>query len=176
MRTSIVAVATLIASLVSVAACSQREVEPVGSDRAAICNAGGGGGGGGCVDDGTGCPAECSTCFRSLGEKIELRNKWMCDTETGGGGGGGCQYNYQCPTGKVCQNGTCGYPRGGCSDTQIQAAIAQCRRECDDHAETNCHDEVPTSQVCTASNGIHGCEIVGGAPSYSCANTFVPCP
>ncbi|MBL8606332.1 MAG: hypothetical protein JNL38_03385, partial [Myxococcales bacterium] len=66
MRTSIITTVTLLSSLfVSVAACNQREVEPVGSDRAAICNGGGGGGGGGCVDDGTGCPAECSTCFRS---------------------------------------------------------------------------------------------------------------
>lgn len=158
-----------------VAACSSQVEPPTDSStRAAICGGGGGGGGGGCIDDGTGCPAECSMCFSSLESKLHLMNLWECSGGTGGGGGnGGCTSTRDCPNGKICVNGACAYPQGGCSAAQIAAAKEDCHAQC--NAYPSCSDDNSTGYYCSAANGIHGCQVVNGTPEYSCANELSGC-
>jgi hypothetical protein len=88
------------------ACSSESEPEDIAQVREAICSGGGGGGGDACTNGGGYCPPECSTCFTSVQQRIQLQNLWECTPIGGGGGGGGggptcstCQSNY-----RTCMN------------------------------------------------------------------------
>jgi hypothetical protein len=167
---SILTATGVLGVALSVFACASKEEEPTEVTRQAICRSGGGGGSD-CVNDGTGCPAECGTCFSSAEERIELRNLWECETAAGGGGGGG--------GGEPVEQ--------GCSNAQIRAAQQDCERRCQESPISQCfrtsdpgndrYDPFPLGQVvyCAGSRGIHSCTIRNGAPVYTCANDLRWC-
>lgn len=81
----------LVSSLTSLlVACSGEEPTPedTASLKSAICSGGGGGGGDACTDASGFCPPECSYCFQSATQRIQLQNLWTCQDTPGGGGGG----------------------------------------------------------------------------------------
>ena len=86
-RSSFVICAAVALTSFAVACGGTPPEEPTESTTEAFCH-GGGGGGGGCVNDGSGCAAECSSCI-SAEENIRLMNADSCIDPGGGGGGGG---------------------------------------------------------------------------------------